>query len=104
MGSRLGLPHQALRGNLYLMDPTASTLDRFLDPIAACLTPEVAQRIANRRTDDRTRRRLEELRAMANGGTLSETERIEYEEIVEGLDLFSILKAKAQAVLIRHTS
>ena len=45
-----------------------------------------------------------ELRVKANDGTLSEAERAEYEELVEGLDLFSILKAKARAVLAKHAS
>jgi hypothetical protein len=86
------------------MAETASTLDRFLDPIAACLTPEVAQRIVDLRTDERTKARLEELRAKANEGTLSEAERAEYEELVDGFDLFSILKAKARAVVVNHAS
>lgn len=86
------------------MDGKTSTLDRFLDPIADCLTRDVAQRIASLRTDDDTRARVEELRAKANEGTLTDTERAEYEEIVEGLDLFSILKAKARAFLAKHAS
>jgi hypothetical protein len=86
------------------MDETESTLDRLLDPIAGCLTPDVARRIADLRTDDRTMARLETLRPKANQGTLLEAERAEYDEIVEALDLFSILKAKAQAVLSKHAS
>ena len=86
-----------------MAEPT-STLDRFLDPIAACLTPEVAQRIVELRTDKRTRTRLEELRGKANEGALSDSERAEYEELVEGFDLFSILKAKAKAVLAKRGS
>lgn len=84
------------------MAQTSSTLDQFLDPIAECLTPEVARRIADLRTDDRTRGRLEHLRVKANDGTLTALERTEYEEIVEGIDLVSILKAKARAILEKH--
>jgi len=86
------------------MDETTSTLDRLLNPIAECLTRDVAQRIADLRTDDQTKARLEELRAKANAGTLSEEERAEYEEIVEVLDLVSILRAKARAILSKYTS
>jgi hypothetical protein len=74
-------------------------MDPFLDSIAGCLTQEVAQRIADLRIDEKTKARLEELRAKANEGTLSETERTEYEELVESFDLFAILKAKARAIL-----
>ena len=86
------------------MAETTSTLDQFLDPIAECLTPEVAQRIADLRTSDRTKARLEDLRVKANESTLSDSERAEYEELVEGFDLFSILRAKAKAVLEKHDS
>ncbi len=40
----------------------------------------------------------------ANESTLSDSERAEYEEFVEGFDLFSILKAKAKAILAKHGS
>ena len=81
------------------MSETASTLDRFLDPLADCFTPEVARRIIDLQTADDTRARLDVLRGKANEGTLSSAERLEYEEFVEAFDLMSILKAKAQAVL-----
>ena len=84
------------------MAEKTSTLDQFLDPIAECLTRDVAQRIADLRTDQRTRDRLDDLRIKANNGTLSASERAEYEDLVEGFDLFSILKAKAKAVLAKH--
>jgi hypothetical protein len=86
------------------MAETTFALDRFLNPVADCLTPEVARRIADLRTDEQTRAILEDLRAKANLGTLSDAERAEYEELVEGLDLFSILKAKARAVLAKNAS
>lgn len=81
------------------MPETLSTLDRLLDPVAECLTPEVAQRITEVETDPEIVRRLEELRTKANLGTLSDAERAQYEEFVEGLDLLSILKSKARARL-----
>jgi len=81
------------------MSEPSSTLDLFLDPLAACLTPEVALRIANLETDERTRSRLEELRKRANEGQLSSSERSEYQELVEGHELLAIFKAKACSVL-----
>jgi hypothetical protein len=86
------------------MPQTVSTLDRLLDPVAECLTPEVARRIAEVQADPQTLERLEELRRKANQGTLSEAERAEYAEFVEGLDLLSILKSKARARLEKQAS
>jgi hypothetical protein len=77
----------------------ATVLDRFLQPLAACLTPEVAQRIANLQLDAQSQTRLDELAAKANEGQLSDDERQEYEEFVEGIDLMGILKARARSVL-----
>ena len=83
------------------MTITLPTLDRFLDPIAACLTPDVARQIAELRIDEDTMRRLEELREKANEGTLTDSERAEYEEFVEGHDFLTILQAKARALLTK---
>ncbi|NOY42889.1 MAG: hypothetical protein GXP26_13775 [Planctomycetes bacterium] len=73
-----------------------SVLDQFLAPI---FTPEVAQQIVTHRPDDKTQARLDELREKANEGRLSDSERQEYQEVVENLDLISLLRAKARAVL-----
>jgi hypothetical protein len=81
------------------MAESTSTLDRLLDPIAECLTPDVARRIADLGLDDHTKARLEELRTKANEGSLSSGDRVEYEEIIDALDLISILRAKAKEVL-----
>ena len=81
------------------MIATTTVLDRFLDPFADCLTPEVARRVVELRPDQATQARLEALREKANEGQLSESDRAEYEEIVEGLDILGILKAKARAAM-----
>ncbi len=81
---------------------SASTvLDQFLAPI---FTPEVAQQIVAHQPDEQTQARLEELRAKANEGELSDSERQEYQEVVENLDLISLLRAKAKAVLANQKS
>ena len=86
------------------MNSPPSILDRFLDPFTDCLTPEVAQRVAELRPDAATQARIDELREKANEGTLSEAERAEYDEFVESIDLLGILKAKARTFLAKHTS
>jgi hypothetical protein len=82
----------------------ADIIDRFLDPVADCWTPEVARRMVGARPDAMTEARLEELRVKANEGELSSKEREEYEAFVDALDLFALIKAKARAVLSKHGS
>ena len=81
-----------------------TVLDRFLRPFTECLTPEVAQRIVNLQLDAQSQARLDELAATANGGQLTDDERQEYEEFVEGIDLMGILKARARTVLVQSAS
>ena len=81
-----------------------TVLDRFLRPFTECLTPEVAQRIVNLQLDAQSQARLDELAAKANAGQLTDNERQEYEEFVEGIDLMGILKARARTVLAKHAS
>jgi hypothetical protein len=83
--------------------PSISTLDQLLDPVAECFTAGVARQIVELQTDPRSVARLEQLREKANFGTLSDDERVEYEEFVEGMDLVAILKAKAKAVLEKQS-
>ena len=76
------------------------TIDRLLEPVVACLTPEIAKRIMDIRFDDPTvLERLDYLRSKANEGNLSEQERIEYEGFVEGNDLLMLLKQQARSSL-----
>jgi hypothetical protein len=79
--------------------PQHSILDEILDPLAACFTPEVAQRIVAVSLDPRKQVQIDELAAKANEGTLSAAERIRYEEFIEAMDLLAIIKAKARLVL-----
>ncbi|MEZ6100479.1 MAG: hypothetical protein R3E01_16040 [Pirellulaceae bacterium] len=82
------------------MTTTLPTIERILEPVAACLTPEVAQRIVDLRMDDPCMmQRLESLRDKANEGTLTEQERAEYEGFVEGNDLLMLIKDQARSVL-----
>lgn len=86
------------------MNTQVTILDRLLDPITECLTPEVARRVIELGLDSETQSRIQALREKANEGQLTDEERVQYEEIVEGLDLLGVFKAKARAALARHTS
>ena len=81
-----------------------TVLDRFLEPFAECLTPEVAQRIVDLQLDPESQTRLDELAAKANQGRLTKDERQEYEEFVESLDLMDILKARARTIVAKYAS
>lgn len=81
-----------------------TVLDRFLDPVTDCLTPDVARRIVDLKIDPLLQSRLDELAAKANAGALASEEAREYREYVEGIDLIGILKAKARLSLVRHSS
>lgn len=81
---------------------TASALDRFLDPVTACFTPQVAERIASLRLDSDLVARIELLAQKANEGTLTPEEDDEYKDYVEGGDMLALLQAKARRFLKRH--
>ena len=85
------------------MSQTVSLLNRFIEPLVECFTPDVAQRIVDVKTDAATMERLEELRTKANHGTLTDAERAEYQEFVDAYDFVSLLKLKARAVLARKS-
>ena len=77
------------------MTTAASHLDRLLAPLADCLTPEVAARVADLRTDDATQQRIDYLADRANEGLLSDDERDEYAAYVHAIDVIAVLQAKA---------
>lgn len=74
-------------------------LDRLLEPVAECLTADVARRLIEVRPDPRTQARIDELAQKADLGSLSATEIAEYQGYVEAIDLVSILQAKARKIL-----
>ena len=74
-------------------------LDRLLEPVAQCLTPDVARQLAQIRIDPATQKRIDELAVKANEGELSVSERETYEGYIEAIDVLSILQAKARSVM-----
>lgn len=70
--------------------------DRILDPVAQCLTPEVARRILAIQIDPQVQARVDELAAKSSTGELSADERDEYEDLIERTDLLGILKSLAR--------
>ncbi|HZF51022.1 MAG TPA: hypothetical protein VE093_20320 [Polyangiaceae bacterium] len=77
----------------------ARPLDRLLDPVGRCLTPEVARALVELRTDPETLARIEQLADKCTEGQLSPAERAEYETYVSAIDFLSVLQAKAKRLL-----
>ena len=78
---------------------TRHVLDRLLNPVRDVLTPEVARAIADLRADAMTQARLDDLAERHNEGQLSPEELTEYQALVNGINLTSVLQAKARSVL-----
>lgn len=74
-------------------------LARFLEPVGRCLTPEVARGFLSLRADAVMQERLDELADKSTAGTLTDTERVEYETYVHAVDFISILQAHARRLL-----
>ena len=78
---------------------TVGILERLIDPLTECLTPEAAQKIAALRTDAETQARLDELAEKANEGTLTDEERADYEKFRATFHVVTILQSRARRLL-----
>ena len=85
------------------MDPKSSVIDRLIEPVGQCLTPEVAGRIASLQADDELQSRVDELADRANAGTLTDQERSEYEQYVSFSQFVTLLQIKARNLVDRTT-
>lgn len=81
------------------MSTAHTVLDELLEPIGACLTPEVAERLAQLRAPESVQVRLEELARKSEVGTLSDAEREEYDAFVSAGNFIAILQSKARMLL-----
>jgi hypothetical protein len=73
-----------------------SVLDRLLDPISRCLSPESARALVEMRADPIAQARIEELAEKCTEDHLTPQERQEYETYVHGGNVVAILQAKAR--------
>ena len=74
-------------------------LDKLLDPIGACLTPEVADRLVRLRAPESVAARMEDLARKSEEGMLSDDEREEYDAFVSAGNFIAILQSKARRLL-----
>jgi hypothetical protein len=84
--------------------PENAILDRLLDPVTRCLTPEVAQQLVALRADPQFQERLDTLADKCTEGLLSADEREEYETYVQAVHIIAILQAKARKLLANPPS
>jgi hypothetical protein len=72
-----------------------SALERMLDSVAECFTPETSRRLAELPADPEVRRRLGELGERSSAGTLTPAEAEEYRTLVEAGDFIATLRLRA---------
>ena len=70
-----------------------------MEPLSRCLDAESARRIVDLQIDPPVQERIAALAERANEGTLSDSERSEYEALINAADFISILKLKARQQL-----
>ena len=81
------------------MSTAHTALDELLEPLGACLTAEVAERLANLRASESAQARMEELARKSEDDTLSDSEREEYDALVSAGTFIAILQSKARRLL-----
>lgn len=84
------------------MPDTLPALEKLLDPVSRCLTPESARELAELRADPAIQARLDELAEKCTEGQLTEEESAEYETYVRALDFIAVLQSKARRVLAEN--
>jgi hypothetical protein len=76
-----------------------SFLDRLLEPVGKCLTPEVAQRLVDVRATSVVQDRIDQLADKNTEGTLTADERAEYDTYVHAIEFIGALQSSARALL-----
>ncbi|MGE5195160.1 MAG: hypothetical protein ACM3U2_21925 [Deltaproteobacteria bacterium] len=85
-------------------ESTTAVLDQLFDPVGACLTPDVARRIAGLRAPPEVQARLDELAEKCSDGTLAPDERRAYESYLRAVNFIGVLQAKARALLTSESA
>lgn len=85
-----------------MIQPSAhSIVDELFDPVGHCLTPDVAQRLAELRATPQVQEKLDEFAEKSSEGTLTAEERMQYEASLRAINFISLLQHKAQALISR---
>lgn len=81
------------------IDHATTGLAKILDPIAACFTPEVAERVIELHADPDVQMRIDELAEKCNEGMLTPEETAEYDAYIHAMDVVAVLQKKARSLL-----
>ena len=81
------------------IDHATAGLAKILDPIAACFTPEVAERVIELHADPDVQTRIDELAEKCNEGMLTPEETAEYDAYIHAMDVVAVLQKKARSLL-----
>jgi hypothetical protein len=81
------------------IDPITQGLATLLDPVVACFTREVAQRVADLQAAPEVQARLERLAEHCNEGRLTPEESAEYDAYIRAMDVLAVLQHQARALL-----
>jgi hypothetical protein len=76
-------------------DASPASLDGLLESFSRCIDADSARRLAEFHISAEAQARVDELAEKANEGTLTETERGEYEGFINAADFIAIVKLKA---------
>jgi hypothetical protein len=82
---------------------SSAVLDRLVDPLSRCLTPESAQRLLKLKADRSLQARVDELGEKCNEGTLTPEEQAEYARYVSFGTFIALLKSKARQLLTQSS-
>ena len=88
-----------------VIEPTnqsTNILAQIPEPLEECMTPELAQKIADLRATPELQARIDALADRCNEGELTPEEAAEYDSYVDAIDLIAVLKAQARDVLKTH--
>jgi hypothetical protein len=83
--------------------PTTPIFERLLASVGQSLNPEAARKLVELQIDRRTQAQVAKLADKCNRGTLTATERAEYESFVSASEVIAVLQAQARRLLKRPT-
>jgi len=83
----------------HAMDPTIQGLATILDPVVACFTHEVAQRVVSLRVAPAVQARLDLLADKCNEGLLTADETAEYDAYIRAMEVLAVLQQQARTLL-----
>ena len=82
---------------------SSPALDRLVDPLSRCLTPQSAKRLLKLQADPKLQAVVDRLAEKCNEGRLTDRERAEYADYVSFGTFIALLKSKARQ-LLAHSS